>query len=89
MLPEGKNSKEVYLGDKGIINKVSKCNCLLIDCSTIDIQTSIEIGKKAAEKEIKMIDAPVSGGVMGCRKSNFKYYGWWQPKKLLILHCLY
>ena len=34
MLPEGKNSKEVYLGDNGIINKVSK-NCLLIDCSTI------------------------------------------------------
>ena len=24
MLPEGKNSKEVYLGEKGIINKVSK-----------------------------------------------------------------
>ena len=46
MLPEGKNSKEVYLGEKGIINKVSK-NCLLIDCSTIDIKTSIEIGKKA------------------------------------------
>ena len=48
MLPEGKHSKEVYLGDNGIINKVSK-NCLLIDCSTIDIQTSIEIGKKASE----------------------------------------
>ena len=29
MLPEGKNSKEVYLGDKGIINKVSKNCCLL------------------------------------------------------------
>ncbi len=69
MLPEGKNSKEVYLGDKGIINKVSK-NCLLIDCSTIDIQTSIEIGKKATEKGIKMIDAPVSGGVMGAQKAN-------------------
>ena len=52
MLPEGKHSKEVYLGEKGIINKVSK-SCLLIDCSTIDIQTSIEIGKKAAEKGIK------------------------------------
>ncbi|GIS77891.1 MAG: hypothetical protein CM1200mP13_12500 [Candidatus Pelagibacterales bacterium] len=24
MLPEGKHSKEVYLGDNGIINKVSK-----------------------------------------------------------------
>ena len=69
MLPEGKNSKEVYLGDKGIINKVSK-NCLLIDCSTIDIQTSIEIGKKAAKKGIKMIDAPVSGGVMGAQKAT-------------------
>ena len=69
MLPEGKNSEEVYLGDKGIINKVSK-NCLLIDCSTIDIQTSIEIGKKASEKGIKMIDAPVSGGVMGAQKAT-------------------
>tara|TARA_Y100000741_G_scaffold138312_1_gene104255 strand:- start:3329 stop:4243 length:915 start_codon:yes stop_codon:yes gene_type:complete len=69
MLPEGKNSKEVYLGDKGIINKVSR-NCLLIDCSTIDIQTSIEIGKKAQGKGIRMIDAPVSGGVMGAQKAT-------------------
>ena len=69
MLPEGKNSKEVYLGEDGIINKVSK-NCLLIDCSTIDIQTSIEIGKKASEKGINMIDAPVSGGVMGAQKAT-------------------
>tara|TARA_Y100000590_G_scaffold287116_1_gene323238 strand:- start:190 stop:1104 length:915 start_codon:yes stop_codon:yes gene_type:complete len=69
MLPEGKNSKEIYLGEKGIINKVSK-KCLLIDCSTIDIQASIDIGKKATEQGIEMIDAPVSGGVMGARKAN-------------------
>ena len=69
MLPEGKNSKEVYLGDKGIINKVSK-NCLLIDCSTIDIDTSKEIGKAAEDKEISMIDAPVSGGVMGAQNAT-------------------
>jgi 3-hydroxyisobutyrate dehydrogenase len=69
MLPEGKHSKEVFLGDNGIINKVSK-NCLLIDCSTIDIQTSKEIGKKATEKGIQMIDAPVSGGVMGAQKAT-------------------
>ena len=66
MLPEGKHSKEVYLGENAIIDKVSE-NCLLIDCSTIDIQTSIEIGKKASEKKIDMIDAPVSGGVMGAQ----------------------
>jgi 3-hydroxyisobutyrate dehydrogenase len=69
MLPEGKQSKEVFLGENGIINKVSK-NCLLIDCSTIDIQTSKEIGKKATESGIKMIDAPVSGGVMGAQKAT-------------------
>jgi len=69
MLPEGKHSKEVYLGENGIINKVSN-NCLLIDCSTIDIQSSIEIGKKATQKGIKMIDAPVSGGVMGAQKAT-------------------
>ena len=68
MLPEGKHSKEIYLGDNGIINKVTK-DCLLIDCSTIDIETSKEIGKAATDKRIMMIDAPVSGGVMGAQKA--------------------
>ena len=69
MLPEGKHSKEIYLGDNGIINKVSK-DCLLIDCSTIDIETSKEIGKAADNQNIMMIDAPVSGGVMGAQKAT-------------------
>ena len=69
MLPEGKHSKEIYLGEDGLINKVSK-NCLLIDCSTIDIDTSKKIGKAAEDKEIMMIDAPVSGGVMGAQKAT-------------------
>ncbi len=69
MLPEGKHSKEIYLGNNGIINKVSK-NCLLIDCSTIDIETSKEIGKAANNQDIMMIDAPVSGGVMGAQKAT-------------------
>ena len=69
MLPEGKNSKEIYLGDNGIIKKVSK-DCLLIDCSTIDIESSKEIGKTANNQGIMMIDAPVSGGVMGAQKAT-------------------
>ena len=72
MLPTGKHSKEVYLGNNGIINKVSK-ECLLIDCSTIDIKTSEEIGNKAKEKGIKMIDAPVSGGVMGAKNGTLTF----------------
>jgi len=69
MLPEGKHSKEIYLGSNGIINKVSK-DCLLIDCSTINMETSKEIGKAADKKDIMMIDAPVSGGVMGAQKAT-------------------
>ena len=69
MLPEGKHSREIYLGNNGIINKVSK-NCLLIDCSTIDIETSKEIGNVANNQGIMMIDAPVSGGVMGAQKAT-------------------
>tara|TARA_B100000700_G_scaffold317545_1_gene409102 strand:+ start:402 stop:1316 length:915 start_codon:yes stop_codon:yes gene_type:complete len=69
MLPEGKHSREIYLGDNGLINKVSK-DCLLIDCSTIDIETSKEIGKAAQKQDIMMIDAPVSGGVMGAQNAS-------------------
>jgi len=72
MLPAGKHSKEVYLGENGIINKVSK-DCLLIDCSTIDIKTSVDIGLMAKEKGIKMIDAPVSGGVMGAKNATLTF----------------
>ena len=72
MLPEGKHSKEIYLGDNGIIKKVSK-DCLLIDCSTIDIETSKEIGKAADNQDIMMIDAPVSGGVMGAQKATLNF----------------
>ena len=72
MLPEGKHVKSLYLGDKGIIDKISK-DALIIDCSTIDIETSLLLGKEAKNRGIRMIDAPVTGGVMGARigKLNF------------------
>ena len=46
MLPEGKHVRSLYLGDKGILNKIPK-ECLIIDCSTIDIETSLELGNEA------------------------------------------
>ena len=45
MLPEGKHVKSLYLGEKGIIDKISK-ETLIIDCSTIDIETSLMLEKK-------------------------------------------
>ena len=72
MLPEGEHVREVYLSKNGVINNVKE-NTILIDCSTIDIETSLLLGKEAKTRGIKMIDAPVTGGVMGARigKLNF------------------
>ena len=72
MLPEGKHVRSLYLGENGILKKIPK-NCLIIDCSTIDIETSLDLGNEARKIGLKMIDAPVTGGVMGARigKLNF------------------
>ena len=72
MLPEGKHVRSLYLGDNGILKKIPK-DCLIIDCSTIDIETSLELGDAANQIGINMVDAPVTGGVMGARigKLNF------------------
>ena len=53
MLPEGKHVRSLYLGDKGILNKIPK-ECLIIDCSTIDIETSLKLGNEAKKLGIKM-----------------------------------
>ena len=52
MLPEGKHSKEVYLGENGIINKVSK-DCLLIDCQQLIFKLLLKLEKKLQKKESK------------------------------------
>ena len=72
MLPEGRHVKSLFLGEQGIIDKISK-DGLIIDCSTIDIETSLLLGKEAKKRGIKMIDAPVTGGVMGAREGKLNF----------------
>ena len=83
MLPEGKHVQELYLGENGILTKISQ-DSLIIECSTIDIETSLKIGDHAKSLGIKMIDAPVTGGVMGARvgKLNFLVGGSQEAVKL-------
>lgn len=40
-----------------------KAGVIYLDCSTIDVETSRNLHKKAEEQKIAMLDAPVSGGV--------------------------
>jgi len=64
MLPSGKEVRAVYLGDTGLI-ALAAPGTLLIDSSTIDVETSRVVAAAAEAKGLKMIDAPVSGGVGG------------------------
>ena len=72
MLPEGKHVKEVYLSENGVINNVKE-NTILIDCSTIDIESIKEVGKEANINSLSIIDAPVSGGIVGAIKGNLTF----------------
>src|SRR5882757_11131018 len=64
MLPAGQHVREVYLGAGGIIENANE-GTLLIDCSTIDVESARVVAAAAEAKDLLMLDAPVSGGVGG------------------------
>ena len=64
MLPASEHVENLYLGDKGLLTAISP-GTLVIDSSTIAPASSRKISAAAAEKNIPMLDAPVSGGVGG------------------------
>jgi len=72
MLPSGKHVQSIYLGEDGIIKNASE-DLLLIDSSTIDVETSREVEKIARESSLRMLDAPVSGGVTGAEAGTLTF----------------
>jgi 3-hydroxyisobutyrate dehydrogenase len=59
MLPAGSHVAAAY-GET--LFAAASAHAILIDCSTIDVATARSVGEAAAEKGLKMVDAPVSGG---------------------------
>jgi len=75
MLPAGKHVSGLYIGsteNTGLIEHI-KQGALVIDSSTIDAQTSINVGKALSAKGIEFIDAPVSGGVGGATAGTLSF----------------
>ena len=62
MLPAGRHVREVY-GDE-VLPRARK-GALLIDCSTIDVDSARAVAKQAAAAGFRFADAPVSGGTAG------------------------
>ena len=46
---------------------------LLIDCSTIDVETARAVAAAAADAGLQMLDAPVSGGVIGAEAASLTF----------------
>jgi 3-hydroxyisobutyrate dehydrogenase len=65
MLPAGEHVREVWLHQGGLIEAVQGAKPLLIDCSTIDVESARTVSEAARMAGFDMLDAPVSGGVGG------------------------
>lgn len=72
MLPAAKHVREVYLGEHGIL-EVLQAGSLCIDSSTIDPQTIQEVAAAAQARQIRICDAPVSGGTLGAKDGSLTF----------------
>ena len=61
--------QEVVLGENGVIHGI-KSGALLVDMSTISPQATQEIAAKLEEKDVHMLDAPISGGSEGAAQGT-------------------
>jgi 3-hydroxyisobutyrate dehydrogenase len=69
MLPAGKHVLSVW----GSILPTVKPGALVIDCSTIDVESARKAHALATERGLLSLDAPVSGGVGGARAASLTF----------------
>jgi 3-hydroxyisobutyrate dehydrogenase len=79
MLPAGQHVRDVY--EQAILPNAPK-DALLLDCSTIDVDSARTVARDASMQGFRAADAPVSGGtaaasggtltfMVGCREQDF------------------
>jgi 3-hydroxyisobutyrate dehydrogenase len=61
--------EEVYLGERGILSVDGPCR-IVVDMTTSSPTLAQTIAKKASQKGIDSLDAPVSGGDIGARNAT-------------------
>jgi len=69
MLPAGAHVRAVYAD---VFDHAEK-GTLMIDCSTVDVDTARSVIGQATERGFAMIDAPVSGGVKGAAEGTLTF----------------
>ncbi|MGD0329834.1 MAG: NAD(P)-dependent oxidoreductase [Nitrososphaeria archaeon] len=64
MLTDSPDVEEVILGPSGVIRGVRK-GVIVIDMSTISPKVTKKVAERLLEKDVEMLDAPVTGGQIG------------------------
>ena len=59
----------IILGDEGVIHGAAE-DAIVVDMSTINPEATRRMAEKLAEKGVKMLDAPVSGGSEGAQNGT-------------------
>jgi 3-hydroxyisobutyrate dehydrogenase len=72
MLPSGREVRALYLGPQGLIANAAS-HALMIDCSTVDVESARAVEAEAAARGLAMIDAPVSGGTVGAAAATLTF----------------
>jgi 3-hydroxyisobutyrate dehydrogenase len=72
MLPAREQVREAYLAQGGVLAS-AKPGTLLIDCSTVDVETARAVAAAANVNELEMLDAPVSGGVAAAEAGTLTF----------------
>lgn len=72
MLPAGQHVRQVYGGKDGVLAAVAP-GTLLVDCSTIDVDSARAVAADAKGKGLQMLDAPVSGGTGGAEAGTLTF----------------
>jgi 3-hydroxyisobutyrate dehydrogenase len=73
MLPAGEHVRDVYLHQGGLIEVTAAERPLLIDCSTIDVESARIVTAAAEAVGLAMLDAPVSGGTAGAQNGTLTF----------------
>jgi len=73
MLPAGEHVRDVFLNQGGLIDVVKQAGPLLIDCSTIDVESARTVAAAAEAAGLGMLDAPVSGGTAGAANATLTF----------------
>ena len=72
MVPAGAQVRELYLEPGGILDQAAE-GALLIDSSTVDLESAASISVAAGDRGFELIDAPVTGAIFLAEEGNLNF----------------